>query len=123
MPTRLLYYTDFKGYTKEIFFKELGITYGGFKGNAKNQSLRSDSIERIITKYPDINPIWLLTGKGEMIIDEDVLIMLEGNPKTDNTDKYILALERENNLLTKEVNRLENENEMLKQEIEKMKNY
>ena len=64
---RILYYTDLKGLAKEKFFDNLGVTYGNFKGKAKNQALGSDVIERIITKYPEINPFWLLTGEGEML--------------------------------------------------------
>ena len=64
---RILYYTDLKGLAKEKFFDDLGVTYGNFKGKAKNQALGSDVIERIITKYPEINPFWLLTGEGEML--------------------------------------------------------
>ena len=64
---RILYYTDLKGLVKEKFFDDLGVTYGNFKGKAKNQALGSDVIERIITKYPEINPFWLLTGEGEML--------------------------------------------------------
>lgn len=63
---RILYYTDNKGLSKERFFEELGITYGSFKGKAKSQALGSDIIERILAKYDDVNPEWLLTGKGEM---------------------------------------------------------
>lgn len=64
---RILYFTDFKGFSKEKFFEELQVTYGNFKGKAKNQALGSDIIERIIAKYPEINAEWLLTGEGEML--------------------------------------------------------
>jgi len=64
---RILYYTDLKGFSKEKFFEELAVTYGNFKGKAKDQALSSDVIERIISKYPDINIEWLVTGKGDML--------------------------------------------------------
>ncbi|MGJ1244326.1 S24 family peptidase [Sphingobacterium multivorum] len=63
---RVLYYTDIKGFSKEKFFEELGVTYGNFKGKAKDQALSSDVLERIITKHKDVDPIWLLTGNGPM---------------------------------------------------------
>lgn len=33
-----------------------------------NASVGSDVIERIIKKYPQINLIWLITGKGDMFV-------------------------------------------------------
>ncbi|WP_172914660.1 S24 family peptidase [Capnocytophaga canis] len=70
---RILYFTDFKGFSKEKFFEDLQITYGNFKGKAKNQALGSDVIERIITKYPEINAEWLLIGKEPMLKSEQNL--------------------------------------------------
>jgi hypothetical protein len=37
-----------------------------------NASVGSDVIERIIEKYPQINLIWLITGKGDMFMDTHV---------------------------------------------------
>lgn len=56
-----------KGFTKEFFFNEIGMTYGSFKGSQRKSSLNSDALERILSKFPDINAQWLLTGKGEML--------------------------------------------------------
>ncbi len=35
-----------------------------------NASVGSDVIERIIKKYPQVNLVWLMTGKGEMFLEE-----------------------------------------------------
>lgn len=35
-----------------------------------NASVGSDVIERIIKEYPQVNLVWLITGKGDMFIDE-----------------------------------------------------
>lgn len=35
-----------------------------------NASVGCDVIERIIKKYPKINLVWLITGKGDMFIDQ-----------------------------------------------------
>lgn len=61
---RILQLTDFKGITKEEFFKSIGMSYGSFKGSAKDRPLNSDAIENILTIYADVNPEWLLLGKG-----------------------------------------------------------
>ena len=67
---RVLYFTDYKGFAKENFFEELGVTYGTFKGKAKEKALSSDVLAKIVSKYPELNPEWLLTGEGEMLKSE-----------------------------------------------------
>ena len=64
---RVLYFTDYKGFAKEKFFEELGVTYRNFKGKAKEKALSSDVLAKIVSKYPELNPEWLLTGEGEML--------------------------------------------------------
>ncbi|MDV4024214.1 peptidase S24 [Elizabethkingia anophelis] len=64
---RILQYTDYKGFAKEKFFDDLGVTYGNFKGKAKEKALSSDVLAKIVTTYPEINPEWLLTGTGKML--------------------------------------------------------
>ena len=34
-----------------------------------NASVGSDVIERIVKTYPQVNLVWLITGKGNMLID------------------------------------------------------
>jgi phage repressor protein C with HTH and peptisase S24 domain len=65
---RVLQIPENKGITKEYFFDKIGVTYGNFKGKAKEKALSSDTLATIVTMYPDINPNWLLTGQGEMFI-------------------------------------------------------
>ena len=35
-----------------------------------NASVGSDVIERIVKEYPQVNLIWLITGKGDMFIED-----------------------------------------------------
>lgn len=67
---RILYFTDIQGIVKEIFFEKIGMTYGNFKGIQKKSALNSDAIARILSFYPEINPTWLLTGQGKMLLEE-----------------------------------------------------
>jgi hypothetical protein len=67
---RVLKISDYKGIGKEKFFKDLGVTYGNFKGKAKEKALSSDVLAKIVSKYPDINTNWLLTGDGKMTKEE-----------------------------------------------------
>ena len=64
---RILYISELKNITREKFFKDLGMTYGNFTGKAKETPVNSNAIENILLKYDDINPEWLLTGKGEIL--------------------------------------------------------
>lgn len=64
---RILYLIEYKGDTREDFFKKIGMTYGNFKGNAKNTPLNSNSVANILSIYTDISPDWLLTGIGPML--------------------------------------------------------
>ncbi|SFB81164.1 hypothetical protein SAMN05421780_101584 [Flexibacter flexilis DSM 6793] len=68
---RVLLIAENKGVSKEIFFANIGMTYGSFKGEAKKTPLNSDAIANILTIYSDISATWLLTGKGSMLIDAD----------------------------------------------------
>lgn len=64
---RILQIPNFKGVSKEKFFQELGVTYGNFKGKAKNKALSSDTLATLVTMFPDISSDWILTGQGSMI--------------------------------------------------------
>ncbi|MBC8753188.1 hypothetical protein H2O64_00805 [Kordia sp. YSTF-M3] len=39
------------------------------KQSKSNASVGSDVLERIIDTYPELNPLWLITGKGDMTIN------------------------------------------------------
>lgn len=107
---RVLQITDLKGITKEKFFNDLGISYGNFKGKAKEKALSSDVLATIITNHPEISSYWLLTGKGEaLLIDNKVF----------NKDESILEVRMNNQ--EREINRLNNIIEIIitKLELEK----
>ena len=82
---RILYFTDFKGFAKEKFFDDLGVTYGNFKGKAKEKSLSSDILAKIVSNYPEINSEWLLTGNGEMLKTSQKEIIPIHKGKTDRS--------------------------------------
>lgn len=63
---RVLLIAENQSYSKEIFFKKIDISYANFKGKAKETPLNSDTIANIMTHFPDIDPMWLLTGTGSM---------------------------------------------------------
>jgi len=64
-----------------LFIKETGLSARQFDisiGTANGYTLRmhknnasvgSDVIERIVSTYPQINLVWLITGQGDMFLD------------------------------------------------------
>lgn len=59
---------DYKQDSVYKISKEIGVSNGYFsKTRAKQGSVGSDIIEKIVNYYTDINVEWLITGNGEMI--------------------------------------------------------
>lgn len=61
---RILQFLEYKGISKNKFYIETGISNGVLD---KKSGLSMDTIEKFYSKYPEINPEWLLTGKEEML--------------------------------------------------------
>lgn len=78
---RIKEYIDFKGITKYQFNKNLGFS-NKFLDNSSNMG--TDKACKILHQFPDINPEWLLTGKGSMLKN-----VSEVNAMTLRTDKTI----------------------------------
>lgn len=67
---RIIQLVEYKDIPKEDFYKKIGMTSASFRGNAKKTPLNSNAIENIFSIIPDVSPEWLLTGKGEMLRNE-----------------------------------------------------
>lgn len=59
---RVLSIAKDRGISYEQFCEGIGMTYGSFKGEQKKTSLNSDAIDRIMSKYPEVDLHWLVTG-------------------------------------------------------------
>lgn len=86
--------------SKEKFFKSIGMTSASFRGKARKTPLNSNAIANIITKYPDTDLYWLLTGIPEASFIKDNNgtnepdIEYENNRKTfDEKDRIIQVLQ------------------------------
>lgn len=66
---RVLYFADLEEGNKQNFFKNVELKYSNFTGKSKESDLNSKSVAEILLKYPKLNPIWLLTGQGEIHIN------------------------------------------------------
>ncbi|WP_123901406.1 S24 family peptidase [Flavobacterium davisii] len=65
---RLLKYMDYKGLTPNKVTVEANLSVGLIgKSVKKNSGLNSDTIEKILCSYTDLNPEWFVIGTGEML--------------------------------------------------------
>jgi len=101
-----------KGISYELFFSELGLSYSNFKGKQKESSLNSDSIVRIITKHPEIDLYWFVTG-----IEQTPPKQVINEPAETYATTCNLCVEKE-----KRIKLLEIQNEELKQDKQDFKN-
>jgi hypothetical protein len=64
---RIKQYLDYKKISKYAFYKKTGFS-NKFLDNSSNMG--TDRAEIILRYYPDISPVWLLTGDGDMLLSE-----------------------------------------------------
>lgn len=120
---RILLIAKNKGISYEPFFHDLGMTYGNFKGEAKNRPINSDFIISILLKYTDINPEWLLTGVGNMLKNKlhDGVTPDDQPGKSYNNDQEGMIHEGSPNYQRKpSYDSLEEENKRLKEDYEEL---
>ena len=68
---RLKEYIDLKGVTVAAFERSIGMSNASFgKSLKQGKGIGSDKLEKILSVYPDINPSWLLTGAGEILLSK-----------------------------------------------------
>lgn len=83
---------DNKGIPIGKFFKELGVSPTGFSGEKLKIGVNSDTIEKIIYIYPDVDLYWLITGKAK---NEDLKVKNEVNePSADYAKETIESLKQ-----------------------------
>jgi len=78
---RVIQIAEKQGIAKEKFFEKIGMTYGNFKGKAKETPLNSDALANILSNFPQVDPGWLITGIGEMYKPQPTQIKLIGQEK------------------------------------------
>lgn len=99
---RLKQSIDYKGIKPRTFEASIGMSNGNFMKQLRNNAtIGSDKLENICKIYPDINPAWLLTGDGEMILEakkspNDSMFFVN-EPQmpynTSNDEKYLISVQ------------------------------
>lgn len=68
---RIICYLQHKGIAVSTFEKELGLGNTTISRAYKSgAAIGTDKLEKIISYCPDLSPLWLVTGEGEMIVGE-----------------------------------------------------
>lgn len=106
MLERLKQYIDYKGISVSAFEKSIGMSNASFGKSLKNHgTIGANKLETILNVYSDLNPVWLLTGEGQMLKDNightqigDVNT-IDNSPININHGDLIAQLQLENKLL------------------------
>lgn len=69
---RLAMYLQFRAITPHSFERKIHLSNGYFSKQTKNLgSVGSDILVKIHESYPELSMLWVLTGEGQMIHDEE----------------------------------------------------
>ncbi|WP_378186737.1 hypothetical protein ACE939_00115 [Aquimarina sp. W85] len=68
---RVIIFAEFLGYSLRSFSLSINASPGYLhRLQSSNSNIGGDFIETIISNYEQLNPVWLVTGKGNMLLDE-----------------------------------------------------
>lgn len=111
---RVIEYLKINGMTKQDFCKETGISYANMVGNSLKSELGGEQISSIFMKFPNINPDWLLLGKGEMLRQNMSKSDVLSADQEAFYKNFIADKEKKIEELTRENEKLRIENEQMK---------
>jgi hypothetical protein len=95
---RLKQYIDFKGISVAAFERSIGMANASFGKPLKKQgAIGTDKLENILNTYPDISPMWLLKGIGDMIMAND-----KCQPAKETAPTYLLNMIAEKDTMIRE---------------------
>lgn len=68
LKKRILQYLNYKGISKYEFYQKTSISNGVL---SQTGGISEENILRFLSYYKDVNPIWLLSGDGEMLRNDN----------------------------------------------------
>lgn len=86
---RLMQFIRFAGLSARQFDLSIGASNGyTLRMQKNNASIGSDVIENILKAYPQLNVVWLITGEGEMLKEneEELIMDFDELPKEKQTE-------------------------------------
>lgn len=89
---RILYFAENKEVSKQEFFRKTGLKYSNFTGKSKESDLNSKSVAEILLIYPEINPLWLISGMGSMLNSSSSEINEDNGNKGDFTQIKLFSV-------------------------------
>jgi len=107
---RILQLLEKKEVTPYKFCKDLSFSMGYLD---KRGAIGTDKYLKIIKYFPEISPMWLLSGEGDMLKSELT------EQKFSNNDKYTASLEKINALQEDKIANLEKTIKELKSKLQK----
>lgn len=104
--------------------KKIGASKGVLsRAIANNSDIQSKWLLKLVENYPQYNPEWLLTGKGEML--KETMPPAVSSSQSQENDKYTASLEKQvaqlekiNTLQEEKIKGLEQEVSQLKEDLE-----
>lgn len=75
---RLMQFINYAGLSARQFDLSIGASNGyTLRMKKNNASIGSDVIENILKAYPQLNVVWLITGEGEMLKENEEELILD----------------------------------------------
>ena len=105
---RILQYLNNQGITKVEFCNKIDISYSNLKGKSLESEFGGEQIAKILTVFPELNPDWLLLGKGSILRESDKILSQNGENFV-VSEKIFREILEENKMLNREIGRLEGE--------------
>jgi transcriptional regulator with XRE-family HTH domain len=122
LKTRILAFLEKRGISKRQFYADTGLSNGTLD---KVENIGSDKVEKIYAAYPEINLVWLITGKGEMFQKgngtSDQKNGEANKPASERSQAILKANQQSSEELVKRVESLELDVQLLKQKFLKGK--
>jgi hypothetical protein len=91
---RIAMYLNFKSISPHSFERNINLSNGYYSKQLKNLgSVGSDILIKIYNHFPDLNILWILTGEGQMILEN------QSDFSESQVDEYVVRYETENKKL------------------------
>ena len=94
---RILQFVDTLGISKRDFYAATGISRGTLESST---GITEDTIAKVFATYPNLSPMWVVLGKGEMLNNQNpgekscnLNCNPNCNPTEEKTEKSILGLD------------------------------